>query len=291
MKKILEFFKKPPVWLIIITFVLTICFGTTAIVLVCLGIDGTFTYVSYGLAGAFLAYSVYIIVRLAPHMKEIVINIINRFSFSKKIASERDFRAVVTSTVSLALNIAYAIFNIVVAILAGSLWYGAIAIYHSFLIIMRTDTLLSRKGKMRTSYIRTSVLLILLSGFLGLAVWQLVAKDLAFVRFGWTIYAYAAFAFYKITMSIISLVKSRKNTYTTRALKSVSLADALVSILTLQTSLLYAFSGLELNKTVPNLITGISVCLLTLALGIIMLIFSKKRSPLQKKEINFNERK
>ncbi len=291
MKKILEFFKKPPVWLIIITFVLTICFGTTAIVLACLGIDGIFTYVSYGLAGAFLAYSVYIIVRLAPHMKEIVINIINRFSFSKKIVSERDFRAVVTSTVSLALNIAYAIFNIVVAILAGSLWYGAIAIYHSFLIIMRTDTLLSRKGKMRASYIRTSVLLILLSGFLGLAVWQLVAKDLAFVRFGWTIYAYAAFAFYKITMSIISLVKSRKNTYTTRALKSVSLADALVSILTLQTSLLYAFSGLELNKVVPNLITGISVCLLTLALGIIMLIFSKKRSPLQKKEINFNERK
>ena len=209
--KIIDFlFKKPRIWFIFLIYFLTVLACASAITLLCLGIDGVPTYITYGVAACLLGYSVYTLIRFAPKIKRGIKAAIYRFSFTKKFTSEYDFRTLITSTASLALNISYAVFNIVIAIISRSLWYGAIGVYHLLLVGMRSDVLLSRKKESLASYIRCASLLTLLSFFLSLAVWQMVANDLAFVRFGWTIYAYAAFAFYKITMATISFFKSRK---------------------------------------------------------------------------------
>ncbi len=279
MKKIIDFlFIAPKLWFILVAYFLTLVASAGAIIVVCLGIDNVISYALYGVAGLLLAYSVYTIVKFAPKIKAGILSLVHRFDFTKKLAKEYDFRTFITSSISLAINISYAVFNIVIAIISRSLWFGAIGIYHLFLVLMRSDTILSRKKQEKSSYIRCSIFLILLSGFLALAVWQLVANDLAFIRFGWTIYAYAAVAFYKITMAIISFIKSRKNTLSTRALRFVGLADASVSILTLQTSLLYAFSEADTNKMIPNSITGACVCAFTLALGLVMLITKGRKN-------------
>lgn len=273
MKNIVDFlFKKPRLWfLLLIYFLTTLACGGTILVL-CLGIDGVPAYILYGFAALLLAYSIYTIVKFAPKIKRGTVALIYRFGFTKRLVGERDFRTLITSTASLVLNVAYSIFNIVIAIISHSLWYGAIGIYHLLLIAMRSDVLLSRNSQKKSSYIRCASFLAILSLFLSLAVWQMISKDLAFVRFGWTIYAYAAFAFYKITMAIIGFVKSRKNLLVTRALRFISLADASVSILTLQTSLLYTFGGEGVNKGAFNAITGAVVCALTFGLGIAMII-------------------
>ena len=273
MKNIVDFlFKKPRLWfLLLIYFLTTLACGGTILVL-CLGIDGAPAYILYGFAALLLGYSIYTIVKFAPKIKRGTMALIYRFGFTKRLVGERDFRTLITSTASLVLNVAYSIFNIVIAIISRSLWYGAIGIYHLLLIAMRSDVLLSRNSQKKSSYIRCASFLAILSLFLSLAVWQMISKDLAFVRFGWTIYAYAAFAFYKITMAIIGFVKSRKNLLVTRALRFISLADASVSILTLQTSLLYTFGGEGVNKGVFNAITGAVVCALTFGLGIAMII-------------------
>ena len=280
--KIIDFlFKKPRIWFIFLIYFLTVLACAGAITLLCLGIDGVPTYITYGVAACLLGYSVYTVVRFAPKIKRGIMAAIYRFGFTKKFTSEYDFRTLITSTASLALNISYAVFNIVIAIISRSLWYGAIGVYHLLLVGMRSDVLLSRKKESLASYIRCASLLTLLSFFLSLAVWQMIAKDLAFVRFGWTIYAYAAFAFYKITMATISFFKSRKNALTTRALRFVGLADASVSILTLQTSLLYTLGGDGVNKMLFNAITGAVVCALTLGLGIsmiVMVVLENKRN-------------
>ena len=281
MKMIDFLFKKPRIWFIFLIYFLTVLACAGAITLLCLGIDGVPTYIMYGVAACLLGYSVYTVVRFTPKIKRGIMAAIYRFGFTKKFTSEYDFRTLITSTASLALNISYAVFNIVIAIISRSLWYGAIGVYHLLLVGMRSDVLLSRKKESLASYIRCASLLTLLSFFLSLAVWQMVAKDLAFVRFGWTIYAYAAFAFYKITMATISFFKSRKNALTTRALRFVGLADASVSILTLQTSLLYTFGGDGVNKMLFNAITGAVVCALTLGLGIsmiVMVVLENKRN-------------
>lgn len=282
MKKIIEFlFKKPRLWFIFLWYFITILACAGAIVAACFSTDEVYAYILYGIAGTTLGYSVYTVVKFAPKIKRGIMALIHRFGFTRRLAGERDFRTLITSTISLALNVAYALFNIVIAIISHSLWYGAIGIYHLLLIAMRSDVLLSHNKQKRSSYIRCASFLAILSLFLSLAVWQMIAKDLAFVRFGWTIYAYAAFAFYKITMAIISFVKARKHTLATRALRCIGLADASVSILTLQTSLLYAFGGEGVNKATFNAMTGAVVCALSLALGIymlIMVILEKKRN-------------
>ncbi|MBO5091221.1 MAG: hypothetical protein J6C61_01925 [Clostridia bacterium] len=282
MKNIVDFiFKKPRLWFLLLIYFLTTLACGGAILVLCLGIDGMPTYILYGFAALLLAYSIYTIVKFAPKIKRGIMALIYRFGFTRRLAGERDFRTLITSTASLVLNVAYSIFNIVIAIISHSLWYGAIGIYHLLLIAMRSDVLLSRNSQKKSSYIRCASFLAILSLFLSLAVWQMISKDLAFVRFGWTIYAYAAFAFYKITMAIIGFVKSRKNLLVTRALRFISLADASVSILTLQTSLLYTFGGEGVNKGVFNAITGAVVCALTFGLGIamiIMVILENKRN-------------
>lgn len=286
MKNIIDFlFKKPRLWFMLFIYLLAFLACAGSILVLCLGIDGVPAYILYGFAGLFLGYSVYTIVKFAPQIKRGIMALIHRFGFTRRLAGERDFRTLITSTMSLALNVAYAIFNIVIAIISRSLWYGAIGIYHLFLIAMRSDVLLSRNSQKKSSYIRCASFLAILSLFLSLAVWQMVANDLAFVRFGWTIYAYAAVAFYKITMAIIGFVKSRKNLLVTRALRFISLADASISILTLQTSLLYTFGGDGVNKGMFNAITGAVVCALTFGLGIamiIMVMLENKRNNINK---------
>ena len=280
MKKILNFLKAPPVWFMAIIWALTIIFCALAITIVCLGFTDEWTYVIYSFAGVFLAYSVYTIVRFAPKIKDSTVNTLRSHDFTKRFLDEYGFRSTFFAVCSLAINIAYTLFNTVISIISSSLWFGAISMYHAILIIMRSDTLLSRHKKPRTSYIRCAILLILLSVFLSLAVWQMVSKDLAFVRFGWTVYAYATFAFYKIINAIINLFKSRNERFTIKAIKHIGFADALVSILTLQTSLLYAFSTGEYGYV--NAITGGIVCVLTLSIGVFMLVEIRRKNERRK---------
>ena len=280
MKRVLSFFKTPPVWFIIISYPLTIALCTVAIVAVCLGFTSEWTYIAYAFAGITLAYSVYTIVRFAPKMKRATMDFLRSHAFTKRLLDEYGFRSIVFAMLSLFINIAYTIFNAVISIITSSLWFGAISMYHAILILMRGDTLLSRNKKPRTSYIRCAILLILLSLFLSLAVWQMISKNLAFVRLGWTIYAYAAFAFYKITLSIINLIKSRNEALTIKAIKYIGFSDALVSILTLQSSLLYAFSNGSYGFA--NAITGGVACGLTLLIGIFMIIEARRKNERRK---------
>ncbi len=119
----------------------------------------------------------------------------------------------------------------------------------------------------------------------------MIFSDAHFTYMGWTIFAYAAYAFYKITMSIISFIKAHKQEdLTIRAIRNINLVDALVSILALQTALLTMFSEEETNISLFNTFTGIVVSLLSIGIGIYMIISAnKKMKELQKENIK-NER-
>ena len=78
-------------------------------------------------------------------------------------------------------------------------------------------------------------------------------------------------------MAIINLVKVRKQEdYTIKALRSVSLADAIVSILALQTTLLTSYGTGDFGFA--NALTGAVACILVFALGVFMIkkVSSKK---------------
>ncbi|MDE5553371.1 MAG: hypothetical protein K2I67_02380, partial [Malacoplasma sp.] len=80
--------------------------------------------------------------------------------------------------------------------------------------------------------------------------------------------------------AIYSFIKERRNnSMTVMAIKNVKLADAFVSILALQTAMFREFGGLtgDLSTVMMNAITGLIVCVLTVAIGVYMIVTATLR--------------
>ncbi|MBE5751886.1 MAG: hypothetical protein E7357_05685 [Clostridiales bacterium] len=254
------------------------------------GVWAIVSYVLYALAAVTFGYTVYTLVLFAPRVKRGVMRYIKRTRFGRRLLEHYGFRTVVFAAVSFVFNVLYALFNGLVAIASRSIWYGALATYYIVLTFMRGG-IISYHGKSATErspkvelrkYRSCGILLTTLPLCLSFAILQMVVDGSAFVRWGWTVFAFAAYAFYKITMAIYNVFKARKmDDMTLRALRSIGLADAMVSILALQTTLLYAFS--TGNNGAANALTGGVVCALTVVIGVYMLICArKKKEELQK---------
>lgn len=87
---------------------------------------------------------------------------------------------------------------------------------------------------------------------------------------GFTIYAVAAYTFYKIIMSTIQVIKVGKRKSPLLSItRRIGYVDACVSILTLQTAMFASFAqGEEALAKQMNGITGAVVCLMVFGLGI-----------------------
>lgn len=290
---LLQSLRRPKGVFLAFTYVLCVifCIGSIALAVMEKGpILEVVAYVVYGCAGISLSYAVFTIVVYAPIIKCKLISKMRESEFLSCILDSYGYRTVVFASISFVINILYVAFNVVLSVFLHSGWYFNLACYYLVLTLVRGSIVLfHRKRKKgveitaenvkeveRKKYRFCGVMLILLSLFLSFSVLQIVRDDLAFVHLGWTVYAVAAYAFFKITLSIINLVKSRKtDDLTVQALRKVGFADSMVSILALQTTLLYAFS--EGGNGVVNAVTGFVVCALTITMGVTMIINSKKK--------------
>ena len=284
--------KAPKKWFLAVWYLLTVIFCALAIVFAILGSTSSvmeiLSYVLYGVAAITLSYTVYTIVIFAPKLKRKTVEFINRFAFGRRLLSHYGFRTIVFSAFALAVSIAYVAFHVVLAIVMRSFWYGSLALYYALLVALRGGIVLyhRKKGKRVDfddtkavevrKYRNCGIILTIIPLCLVVPILQIIFLDKAFVHEGWTVFAFAAYAFYKIIMSIINVVRAkRQEDVTVRAVRNVGLADAMVSIFSLQTSLLYTFSE-GTDYVFANVLTGSAVCLLTIALGIYMIIKSKK---------------
>ena len=299
-KKIWAFIITPPTWFLVISYFLTVIFIACALTLVVIGsvnpVIEILSYISYAFAGISLAYTVYTIVRFAPKMKNSIVNLMRKSKIVSKLLDDWGYRTVIFAVFSLIINIAYSVFNGVIALLIGSIWYGALATYYILLTLLRGSIVAyhKNKGKYRKEdvgvenvikYRRCGVLLIILPLSLSFAILQMVRDNNAFIHYGWVVYAVALYAFYKITMAIYNMFKAKKNDdMTVKALRCVSLADALVSILALQTTLLHAFSNGGTFVAFANALTGACVCAITLILGIYMVVNANKKLKQEKRD-------
>ena len=89
--------------------------------------------------------------------------------------------------------------------------------------------------------------------------------------------AIATYAFTKITLATIKLIKARRSTSATLiTLRNISFADAFVSIFALQRSMLVSFEGMnETEIIIMNAVLGSAVCIIVFLLGL-NLVRSKK---------------
>ena len=300
-KKIL----KPPTWAKILNFIITILSATLSLIMVGLGLENgllaIIAYVLFAIAGVSLAYSVYLIIPLVPKMKSGIIAWMEKYNFTRLLLRNFGFRTLIFAVGSFLMSLLFSLFNAYLGIKNRSIWYGSLAGFYISLALLRGGVLAYHKskiGRKRQSdeydkarvYRNSGIITLALNVALSVAIGQMIFSDAHFTYMGLTIFAYAAYAFYKITMSIIALIKAHKqDDLTVRAIRNINLVDALVSILALQTALLTMFSDGEIDISAFNTFTGIVVSLLSVGIGIYMIVSANKKMKELQKENKTNE--
>ncbi len=171
--------------------------------------------------------------------------------------------------VSLIMNVVFGAYHLVFGILSNSWWLLTLGTYYLILSIVRFAVL---RTKERERFIAkfTGWMLIVLSIPLAGTVILSVVRDRGRQFHMIVMIAIAVYAFTKITLATINLVKSRRSTSATLiTLRNISFADALVSIFALQRSMLVSFEGMtEGEILIMNATLGCVVCVTVFMLGV-----------------------
>ena len=173
---------------------------------------------------------------------------------------------------SLVFNIAFAIYHLTMGLVTSSWWLLTLGAYYLVLSIVRFVVLRSKSGERFIAKF-TGWMLILLSIPLAGTVILSVVRDRGHERHMIVMIAMAAYAFTKITLATIKLVKARHGTSATLiTLRNISFADAFVSIFALQRSMLVSFEGMrESEIVIMNATLGFAVCVIVFLLGVNLL--------------------
>ena len=198
---------------------------------------------------------------------------------------------------SLLLNVLYAVGNCVLGFLAHSWWFITVGAYYAVLTVTRYSVLQVRRkanGNYDTELFArriTGILLVVLSFcIIGVNILSaLKERGRSFHEI--VMITIAAYTFTKITISIIGMVKARHSeSPVLKTLRNISLADACVSIYTMQRSMLVSFQGMEAaDILLLNILTGTAVWILVLLLGV-NLIGGKYTNMAKSKIVKTNEK-
>lgn len=286
-KKFVEKLKMPSVLFACFYIVISLVIIATTIVLVSLGFaDAFYMYALYLISAILLTYLVYLFICFLPKIKFKLVTILKKYRFTNELLESYGFRSVIFAILSFIFNILFAVMQGVLAILSKSIWYGALATYYIIISCIRGSVIaICRKRNKQNYPIKEQVILykncgvclIILSAALIPAVVQMILKNQSFEYAGLMIYVMAVYAFYKLGMSIYNIVKAKRhNDYLIQSIKNISFADALVSILALQTAMFQSFGDTSYNPALPNALTGTVVLLSIILLGVFIIINSCK---------------
>jgi divalent metal cation (Fe/Co/Zn/Cd) transporter len=170
---------------------------------------------------------------------------------------------------SLAFNIAFAAYYLVTGLVISSWWLLTLGSYYLVLSIVRFVVLRS-KAKERFIAKFTGWMLIILSIPLAGTVILSVVKDRGYEHHMIVMITMAAYAFTKITLATIKLIKARRSISARLiTIQNISFADAFVSIFALQRSMLVSFEGMrETEIVIMNAALGSAVCVTVFLLGL-----------------------
>ena len=164
---------------------------------------------------------------------------------------------------------AFATYHFIRGLVTSSWWLLTLGSYYLVLSIVRFVVLRSKSGERFIAKF-TGWMLILLSIPLAGTVILSVVRDRGHERHTIVMIAMAAYAFTKITLATIKLVKARRSTSAMLiTLRNISFVDAFVSIFALQRSMLVSFEGMtDAEIVIMNATLGSAVCVIVFLLGL-----------------------
>lgn len=186
------------------------------------------------------------------------------------------FTLVKSPYTSLVINFAYAVGNCFIGFLTHSWWFITVGAYYTVLATTRFSVLKIKQraeGNYDTELFAkriTGILLILLSVcIVGVNILSAL-KDRGTAFHEIIMITIATYTFAKVTLAIIGMVNAKHSpSPAQKTLRNISLADACVSIYTMQRSMLVSFPGVNGTEIqLFNILTGTAVWMTVLLLGI-----------------------
>lgn len=200
-----------------------------------------------------------------------------------KYMTDIGYKVRVSLYISLAINMMYSVFKLSSGIYYTSFWWGAVAVYYILLSIIRFLLLRYMRSEGQNTaqdwkrYRWSGYALLLIHLSLSGIVAQMVHSNTAAVYPEVIIITSATYTFYTVTMSVLDIVKYRKyNNPAYSAAKAIRLASALVSLLTMETTMLASFGEDEGFRQLMTGLTGAGVCVIVLAMSLYMIIRSTR---------------
>ena len=241
-------------------------------------------YVSYFLS----AYALVILCMRTPVIIRWAKNFKRENRYLSRYFSDPHLRVKMSLYTSLALNTAYAIFQLGLGFYHASIWFYSFAGYYVLLAVMRYVLLkeIVKEAPSQNRFMELllyrfcGVLLLVMNLALAVIVFYIAWQNRGFEHHFITTIAMAAYTFATLAKAIVSVVRYRKyDSPLMSASKAIGLVSAFVSLLTLETAMLTAFG--EQNdagfRLVMTSLTGAAVCLLVFSIAIYMIIRSTKQ--------------
>lgn len=193
--------------------------------------------------------------------------------------TEYDFKTFVNACGALGITVFFALYNGYLGIAHASVWHGAICVYYILLVLLRGMIIISARKTRGTgrskAYRRAAVWLLILNVSLVLPLALMVTQQKPVKLTLIPAIAMAAYTTYKVTMASINLKKRKRSSdCLVRLLRTINFIDALVSILTLQNTLIMVNAGGEGMITLTSLTSG-AVWIVILVLSVLAIMGRK----------------
>lgn len=275
----------PPVWLI---FLLTVF---SAAALIAVFVNGRETspiaYVVYVIS--FYTLSVFCLAcwRTFPGYYRSIRGKVYDNRYASRYLTDPVFKTHVSLYTSLAINLLYVAVNAISAVVYSTAWFGIFAVYYAIMAVMRFLLLRyvsrnaigqSRLGELKRSRL-CAYILMLVNLILTGAVLMMVTFDRGFSYQGILIYVMALYTFYITGSAIRDLIKYRKlGSPVMSASKIIKFAQALVSMLFLETAMFVQFGG-EMkpeNQRLMIMLTGGGIAVIVVVMAVYVIVRNTK---------------
>ena len=261
--------------------------------MVFVGTESVIAYISYVLA----AYTLTVWCFKIPYLIKYFKTFKDENKYARRWQDDTRLRVNVSLYGSLAWNALYGLFQLWLGFYHHTFWFYSLGAYYICLGVMRFFLLLHTRKyapgeKMQIELVKyraCGCVFLLMNLALALIIFFMVYWNRTFEHHMITAIAMAAYTFTAFTVAIVNVVKYRKyNSPVFSASKAISLAAALVSMLTLESTMLTTFGDGTMTEVGQKWMlgaTGGAISVLIVATAIYMIVVGTKKLKQLKSEV------
>ena len=262
--------------------------------MVFVGTESVIAYISYALS----AYTLTVWCFKIPYLIHFFKTFKDKNRYARRWQDDTRLRVNVSLYGSFAWNTLYGIFQLWLGFYHHTFWFYSLGAYYICLAVMRFFLVIHTSKyapgeKMQTELVKyraCGIVFLVMNLALALIIFFMVYWNRTFEHHMITAIAMAAYTFTMFTVAIVNVAKYRKyNSPVFSASKAINLAAALVSMLTLESTMLTTFGNGTMTATTQKWLlgaTGGAISILIVATAIYMIVVGTKKLNELKTEVN-----